>query len=249
MRRMIRADLARIMRKKGVWVLFALTAVYFTLIVLGFRFVYAWAGDSFTYAVCLTLPVPEFFFGLCIFLWIYGDDFASMSMITAIGRGLTKTKVVLAKFLDTLILTILFHCILIVILTVIRLASGTYLTPDEAGTLYLSVVNGAYQILGYVTISAIPLYLFGSLPAAVFVMVVIFVLIPAVFSVMTDTTLILTYHIERYYYGNIGDMAVADIMLGLPGKGALLFLAGLIIYAGTALAACMVFFKLKETEF
>ena len=45
---------------------------------------------------------------LPIFTCVYGDELKSGTMITAIGRGLSRTKVILAKFIDTLVLSLSF---------------------------------------------------------------------------------------------------------------------------------------------
>ena len=107
MRRLIRADIRRILKKPSVMILFCIALAF-----LGFHVI----GSFLAYEKDPVVPVkdlishmgmPELVIGLVILFGVYSDDFRSMSYSSVIGRGLTRSKLVLAKLLDTVILAAL----------------------------------------------------------------------------------------------------------------------------------------------
>ena len=99
MRLLIRADLRRVLRKPGFYVLIVLTLVLFA-----FKKPEGIAAEYFdsTKMTLENIGLPL----LCIpiFLAVYGDEFKSGTLQCVIGRGLSRSKVVIAKLLDAAIL-------------------------------------------------------------------------------------------------------------------------------------------------
>ena len=55
----------------------------------------------------IVFPLIFFVFSLVVFLGVYADEFKSMTMIGVIGRGFSREKMVIVKFIDSLLLLIL----------------------------------------------------------------------------------------------------------------------------------------------
>ena len=249
MRRLISADINRIMHKKTLWISLILGIVLLAVAVAGYKFTFVWDGTVFADAIFLMLYFLEFTFGLLTFLFVYGDEVSSMALITAIGRGLTREKAVLAKFLDTVIVTLVMNVILTLFIFIFQLAFGADLTHDQAVWVYFAVITGLYQCLGYLTISALFLFITWNIPLAVLIYTACSILIPGAFLLFSDTTLVAQYHIDRYYYGTMADMALTDIVLGLPAEGASLYLKGFLTYVVLALILTILSFRKKELDF
>ena len=105
MRRLIRADLRRILAKPGFYIC---PLILFALFVYGL-FQSPIEYDSYYDSLEIQLNyLYPFLVLLPIFTCVYGDELKSGTMVTAIGRGLSRTKVILAKFIDTLVLSLTF---------------------------------------------------------------------------------------------------------------------------------------------
>ena len=104
MRRLIRADIRRILKKRSVIILFFLMLLYLCLIVIGSYPAFDQDALVPVKELMSHTRMPELVLGLVILFGVYADDFRSMTYTCVIGRGLTRSKLVLAKLLDTVIL-------------------------------------------------------------------------------------------------------------------------------------------------
>ena len=116
MRRLIRADIRRILKKRSVIVLFCIALVFLCLHVVGSCLAYDMDPVVPVKNLMSRIRVPELVIGLVILFGVYSDDFRSMTYSSVIGRGLTRSKLVLAKLLDTVILTALMYGIITLVL-------------------------------------------------------------------------------------------------------------------------------------
>ena len=96
---------------------------------------------------------------LPIFTCVYGDELKSGTMVTAIGRGLSRTKVILAKFLDTLVLSLTF-CLFFLLMDQITFDRfSVVLTKVQILRIFSAFASAWLKILGYCAFSAIFVYL------------------------------------------------------------------------------------------
>ena len=118
--------------------------------------------DYDTYYASLDIQlsyVYPFFVLLPVFTCVYGDELRSGTMIPAIGRGLSRTRVILAKFLDTLILSLAF-CLFFLLLDQITFDRFSVLLTRVQILRVLSAYAAAWlQILGFCAFAAIFVYL------------------------------------------------------------------------------------------
>ena len=249
MRRLISADINRIMHKKLLWICLGLGILLLGASALGFKIAFVWDGSIFAYAMSFAIPFLEFIFGILTLVYVYGEEVRSMTMVTAIGRGLTREKLILAKFLDTVIISIVLNVVMSLFIFIFQLISGAGLTQSQGTLVYLTVFTGLYRTLGYLTVSALFLFITWSIPLSVLVYSAFNLLIPTAFLLFPDSTPVAVLHIDRYYFGNIAGMALTDFVLGLPTEGAALYLTGFLAYILLPLLLMMLVFRKKELDF
>ncbi len=156
MRRLIRADLRRILSKPGFYIC---PVILFALFIYGL-FTDPIEYDSYYASLDLQLSyVYPFFVLLPVFTCVYGDELRSGTMIPAIGRGLSRTKVILAKFIDTLILSLAF-CLFFLLMDQITFDRfSVVLTKVQTLRVFSAYAAAWLQILGFCAFAAIFVYL------------------------------------------------------------------------------------------
>ncbi len=169
MRHLIRADLRRILAKPGFYIC---PVIFFAMFVYGlFREPVEY--DSYYASLDLqTAYLNPFFILLPVFTCVYGDELKSGTMIPAIGRGLSRTKVVLAKFIDTLILSLVF-CLFFLLLDQLTFDRfSVVLTRVQTLRIFSAYAASWLQIVGFCTFAAIFVYLTWNSSVGLVVMLI-----------------------------------------------------------------------------
>ena len=156
MRSLIRADLRRILSKPGFYIC---PAIFFALFLYGL-FSEPVEYDSYYSSLDIQLSyLYPFIVLLPVFTCVYGDEMRSGTMISAIGRGLSRTKVILAKFIDTLILSLGF-CLFFLLMDQITFDRfSVVLTKVQILRVFSAYAASWLQILGFCTFAAVFVYL------------------------------------------------------------------------------------------
>lgn len=248
MRRLIRGDLKRILRKISIIIIFILI------------FLYVFVRVSLEYAVysipflavkemMLSLNNVSLVLGLMIYTVIYSDDFKSMSYVTAIGRGISRTKIILAKLCDIVILTIVFYGIIAVTMSAFLKFMGCEFNHTLATAWCMSFVTSIYKTIGYIALASMILYITNNIPISTIVLIILYVVVPFSGQILSFNKTLRALHLERFHYAGLADNAMTDFMYGSDTVGIIKMLAGLIIYMGTVLLVTGVLFDKKELEF
>ena len=128
MRNVIFTDILRAQKKKSLIICGIILAVITIGIALFIKLVPTFGENAGGYYESLCAGAVNFFMplliGIPIFSTIYTDDFRSRSMQIAIGRGVSRTKMMLARFLETLILLIELHLVFSVIMVICGVIDG-----------------------------------------------------------------------------------------------------------------------------
>lgn len=157
MRNYILADIKRICHKKS----FLATAGAYIGLFLIMIFIYF--NPSFTIAAYVAkattfLSFFPLFVGLIVFLSVYFDDFKSKSMQIAIGYGMPRYKVVLSKVVESFILLLAIIFVIGIAMLIIPAILGMTLSGAQVAELIASVVVEVLRTIGYICISAIPVF-------------------------------------------------------------------------------------------
>ena len=156
MRRLIHGDIRRILLKIGFYILpviyFVLSLTDITEKVTDFEPFYESLQIVYKYIFPFVIGIP-------IFVGVYADELKVGAMQIAIGRGLSRKKIVLSKFFDCVLLTIvLFFLDLAFEFTLLRIYM---LVPTSLQIFRMNMlmVSACLKTIGAMAFSAIFVYL------------------------------------------------------------------------------------------
>ena len=195
------------------------------------------------------LRMPELVIGLVILFGVYSDDFRSMSYACVIGRGLTRSKLVLAKLLDTVILTVLMYGIITLVLRLGLMLIGCDLTPRLSRAFYMSIFITVYKTAGYIALSSMILYITNNIPVTTISLLLLYIAVPFSALLFSLNPQVKALHIERFHYAGLAGNALSDFLFGAVGMGIGKLFLGLLIYLGLVLFVTIKIFDKKELEF
>ncbi|MBO6147442.1 MAG: hypothetical protein J6O70_07705 [Lachnospiraceae bacterium] len=150
--RLIWTDIRRVLLKTGFYILPALLFLI-TVTVLkkgnrGFEDIYT--DNQFTYRF-----VAAYIAAIPVFMAVYADELKSGAWVVAIGRGMSRRKIVVSKFLDGVILTVfmyVFFFALDLITMAYYMVTPTPLQMERAILLNLSYCLKNISYMGFASI-------------------------------------------------------------------------------------------------
>lgn len=152
------ADLRRIFRKRSFPLAVATFAACFAILV----FVYANPGFTAEMYVSKITGFMSYFplvVGLPTFLAVYADDFECGSMQVAIGYGMPRGRIVVAKLLESAFALLLAATIMAALLIATPQLLGLSPTTQQIFSLALTATVEFLRALGYAAISAVAMFL------------------------------------------------------------------------------------------
>ncbi len=156
--RLIRGDIGRILKKPGFYVLI----VIYVLICLSdafsdnsadFEDMYFGFEFSYTYLLPFVLGIP-------VFLGVYTDELRVGALQTSIGRGIPRRNIVIAKFIDSLILAF-FICAIEFVSEIIYMRYKYFIIPTSLQYVrWMALLLLVYiKVVGAIAFAAIFMYL------------------------------------------------------------------------------------------
>ena len=248
MRRLIRADLRRILGKKSVVILFIIMLLFiFSRVSL----MYALYEIPFVAVKELmnSLRSVNLVLGVIIFNGIYSDDFRSMSYVSAIGRGIPRVKVLLAKLMDVIIICLVMYGIITLIMTGFLRIAGCNLNYTLSLAWFSSIFVSIYKNVGYIALASMFLYITNNIPLSLIILVLLHILMPFSTAAIEYISFLKPLHLNRINYAGLADNAVADFMFGMILPGTIKLMIGLVLYLGIVILVTRILFDKKELEF
>lgn len=250
MSNLIRGDIRRIVRKGSMWVFFIIAVLYNAANViyvlknkLSTSYMFMNANASFLVEGCGLLV------GIGVFLAVYGDEFRTMTITTVIGAGYSRLKVIISKFIDSIILIVGFFILSALSVPVLAKMTGITMSSEEIRIVMLSLLIGIYYTIGCVVIASIAIYLSGNIPFSVLVVVTLFAILPSIMNLLGMIRVLRPLHLNRIDFHGITMRGMTDILLGAPFKGIITLISGFLIYVGGSIAITYIFFNKKELDF
>ena len=248
MRRLIRADLRRILRKRSVIVFFIIMLIYVFIRVSAMYAVYNVPFVAVKELMDSLLPI-NLVLGVIIFNGIYSDDFKSMSYVSAIGRGIPRVKVLLAKLMDVFIICLVMYGLIALVMTGYLWKAGCSLNYTLSMAWYSSFIVSVYKNVGYIALASMFLYITNNIPLSMIVLVLLHILMPLSTAVLGFISFLKPLHLNRINYAGLADNAVADFMFGMIVPGIIKLIIGLVLYLGIVILVTRILFDKKELEF
>ena len=260
MRDLMKADLRRVFRKHIYWIIpsviliMKLSSIAVTLILqysadfIPVLSILAKNKNAGIVSFSTTLETLQFALSLVIFLVLFTDDFKSMTMIGMIGYGMSRKKLVITKFIDSVVLSVIFYIIMLPLIFLLFAVFKEPLVGINAEFVLLTTFFAILKTIANITIAALVLYVTNNIPFGLF-SVLILQIIPIGLTLMTQSPLISNLHIDRYYMDGMFNLALTDFFFDLVPEGILMTLLCVFIYIGCVLAGTILYFDKKELDF
>ena len=213
MKSLIFADVKRILRKPTYWIVLGiclLISLFWTIQSKGDG---GLSGFSFASSQATALKTMNLFIGIAIYVSVYADEFSSNSMQCLIGRGISRKKLLIAKFINCVIITFISYGIYTLFITITDLIAGVKMNGAESSFLYSSILTNAFTVLGYATISMIILFWSKNVAYATLVDAFLLFAGDTLLSGLNDIPVIKFWHIDRHVFSNALECAKVDLLL------------------------------------
>ncbi|MCR5544307.1 MAG: hypothetical protein K6F55_09200 [Eubacterium sp.] len=247
MRNCIKADTLRVQRKKSYIIMTSIILLLFIVACIVSRASGSKGPERFELIINGVMNFSSLLLGIPVFSAVLGDDFRSKSMQTAIGRGLSREKLILARLFEIVIIVVEAYIIFYLGILILGLIGGVPMS--QIGDLIVNISKGIFVIIGFTSVSMIFVYLTqnGTLG------LVFYILLGAnVFDLLITLSSLLPG--LRNTDINIGDYAISG-MVGNAfyassfGKGLIWMIAFLVCWVALPTFIAIQIFKKKELDF
>ena len=239
MRKLIRADLRRILSKPGFYICPLIVFLLFIYSLVSSPVEY----DSYYAALDIVLPyIYSFLIVLPVFTTVYGDELKSGAMITAIGRGLSRTRVIIAKFVDTAVLSFLFFLFVLALDQITFSHYSVVLTRLQILRVFSYFASTYLQVLGVCAFAAVFVYLTWNPSVGLVAVLITLSFSKPVLNLLQTSTRLPFYDIS--FLGQ-ADLARRQFDAGNMWIGHFLFV---LLYYVVFLSISALVFKRKELE-
>lgn len=159
MRNCITADVLRVQKKKSFFIMifFILAFLVLFAVLSGLHLIKGNAGENFLSMSGALFSFNSLFIGIPVFNSVFSDDFKSRSMQTSIGFGISRTKMLLARFFEVVI--IISEAYVVFTLIVIGVGKGLGATWGNVGDSLENLWLTGLLNLCYMAIAMIFVYL------------------------------------------------------------------------------------------
>lgn len=249
MRNLIIADIDRILRKKSLWILLAVSFLFAAAGVYGKISSSPDRSLAFTVAAANGVGFAGFLVGIVLVLNVYADDFKSMTFISVIGRGISRKKLIIARFLDTFLILSNMYLLSGLFVLALKLAFRVTLSPDMGKYIVLAMISDILCTSASVVIAAAFFFLTENTTLGIIAYLNAEVIFPIALEFVSVVPAVAKYHPERYYFYGAASCMMTDFLLGVTGDGLLKLLLIIVVYMIGAGLATILLFKRKELEF
>lgn len=149
-----KADAFRLLRAKSFWLMTLLSpAIY----VVGIFMISGsgYSADTHMSTIMMVGVFAAIFSGLGIYNAVYSQDIKAGAMRVAIGRGTGRTQVVIAKFIESVVVTVLAGAVLYVIFRFVPLLFGVPANDTLNKVILVTVLQFLLQTVMYTSLASI----------------------------------------------------------------------------------------------
>ena len=245
----IRADLRRIFQKQSfLWAFGAFVGCFVLLVFIYFN--PSFTAETYVSKMTSFMSFFPLVVGLPTFLSVYADDFRCRSMQVAIGYGMPRWRIILAKLLESAVLLLATAAVMAALITVAPLLLGLAPASQQMTSLALTAGAELLRALGYGAICAVAVFLTQNATVGT----ILYVLLSSKSAYIVANMLLG----QDFLINTVGDLAKylftamlysckADLVQG--GQPFICLIAALLIYVVLPTVVSVVGFRKKELEF
>lgn len=245
----LKADLRRILHKQSFLGSVGAFALLFAILV----FIYlnpSFTAEMYVAKVTSFLSFFPLVIGIFVFISVYADDFKCRSMQVAIGYGMPRSHIILAKLLESTILLFATAVIMGVLVLCAPVVLGLAPNTQQLMSLTLTMAAEMIRALGYLALSTIPVFFSQDAVGGI----IAYVLLSSktvyiVLSMVLGQELLVNTigNLTKYLYTVQLYTVKADLIGGAPFI--FTFVAALLIYIVLPTVIAIIGFRKKELEF
>lgn len=247
MKDLIVADVTRIFRKP--------TYRIALLICLGLSLIWAirtrvnvWNGYTFVTGQAGAMKIVGLILGISIYLSVYADEFSSNSMQCLIGHGISRFRLLLAKFIDCVIVTAASFLSCFFFILMLGLTLGAGINASELKYLSGVIMVWMFRSLGYATFSMIVLYWTKNVVLATIADAILLFAAGTLLSFLDSIPVIKFLHLNTYIFEGMLTSANSSIQLG-QASGWLWILFAVVKICVFSIVVSFLLFRKKELDF
>ena len=247
MKYLIIADVKRIFRKP-TYRMALLVCLVLSLIRVIRAKVNVWNGYTFVTGQAGALKIAGLILGISIYLSVYADEFSSNSMQCLIGHGISRFRLLLAKFFDCVIVTVVSFSVYFFFTMMLGLALGAGINASELKYISGIIVVWMFRSLGYATFSMIVLYWTKNVALATVTDAILLFAAGSLMNFLNIIPVIKFYHLNTSFFEGMLTGANSSIQLGLA-SGWLWILFAIARICIFSIVVSFLLFRKKELDF
>lgn len=239
MRNLLRADLRRILKRVSIYVWLFLIFVVFFLSALSKDY----TADIIGMEQGVTSLLGPIMVSIPVFLGVYGREIQAGSMQCVIGRGMSRTKLILTKYLECVLMCLFFFFFIWLAFFLRNNVGDAGLTANQNKMLTIFVLFAFIKTCGYFAFTTFFFFIAWSVAPGIVALLVSAFLMPMLFTMLDG---FLKTDFSEFYFNGMIDNAYASIAAGDIGYTLIL---AIVLYIGGALLLTALVFRKKEIEF
>ncbi len=165
--------------------------------------------------------------------------------ITVLGRGMNRLKLVLAKMLDTVILTVLLFLLLEIAGDMTSILMAAQMDTYETGLYVFSLCRDAVETLISISLASVFIYITEKIPVSIVVLMIL-KLVSMLVDLLSGAA---KDNVEKLYFTEILRNAWTELVLGAIGKSIITMILCLLCYLAVCVTAIHFTFGKKELSF
>ena len=239
MRNLLRADLRRILKRVSIYIWLFLIFVIFFLSALSKDY----TADIVGMEQGVTSLLGPIMVSIPVFLGVYGREIQAGSMQCVIGRGMSRTKLILTKYLECVLMCLFFFFFIWLAFFLRNNVGDAGLTANQNKMLTIFVLFAFIKTCGYFAFTTFFFFIAWSVAPGIVALLVSAFLMPMLFTMLDG---FLKTDFSEFYFNGMIDNAYASIAAGDIGYTLIL---AIVLYIGGALLLTALVFRKKEIEF
>ena len=239
MRNLLRADLRRILKRVSIYVWLFLIFVVFFVSALSMDY----TADIINMEQGVTSLLGPLLVSIPVFLGVYGRELQAGSMQCVIGRGMSRTKLILTKYLECVLMCLFFFFFIWLAFFLRNNVGDAGLTANQNKMLTIFVLFAFIKTCGYFAFTTFFFFIAWSVAPGIVALLVSAFLMPMLFTMLDG---FLKTDFSEFYFNGMIDNAYASIAAGDIGYTLIL---AIVLYIGGALLLTALVFRKKEIEF
>ena len=186
-------------------------------------------------------------FAIIEFGSVYVEDMKAKTMLVAVGSGLTRSKCILVKWIETIVLTALDTAVFLVVGLVVSMVKGVIFSGEPLRDLILLGIFAVVNVAGALGFTLIFLYLSLSPVIGVIVFIITCTgILNTLIEALLSIGFINNLHLQQYLFDNLLETAKARAILGIFSVPHIL---GMAAYLAALYAITYLIFRKKELQF